>query len=440
MPYRLAMRLAPLLLAALLVTSAGLSGAVGSAPPATDTDPGGAADLQGAPTPPLTAVEDETQPNETNVSELNESRVLVVPDGAIQRTSVERHTVDVGPALSFGANESAIRLETIAVEERVAAAATSEDRAAEIDAALTTVEEKTQRLHAREQAAIDAFNAGEIDAQQFLVRLAAIDAESRALQDRLVALDRLAGETADYDIDRTRLAEVRFELRTLEGPVRERAARALSAEASAVRVFVETGPEGIVLATVDDGTYMREAFRGAIRTRESTIAPARALNVTSKTYPEIWKSRLTEGVQATGSGETYVVTVPHARGELTAFVDGGTERVFKEFQTRPLDTYLNRTAATTVKDGLRLVVNRTYPGGPLRIALWDAETGQPVNATVTISQGTQESTVLGRTGEDGVLWTVSPRGQYDVTAIQGQTAAVIVSTEPTAVPEVEDPD
>lgn len=428
------MRTAPLLLAALLVCSATLVGAVGPVPSS------GAGPVAGGAAPATGVVDADRSRNTTNESEMNETRVVAVPEAAVQRTTVRTYTVDVGPAVSFGANETTARIETAAVEERVASAATNGERRRQVLTALSAVEERTEQLDRRQQATIEAFNDGDISAREFVIRLAAIDAEAGALQHRLIVLDRLADDTDDFSLDSTRLAEVQFELRSLEGPVRERAADALRGDADSVRLFVETGPEGIVLSTVEEGTYLREAYRGALRDRSGTIAPDRALNVTSQSYPEIWRTRLADGVQATGSGTTYVVSVPHARGELTAFVDGGTGRVFKEYQRRPLDSYNNRTAAVTVKDGLQLVVNRTYPGGPLRVALWDADTGEPVDATITIGQGTEESTVLGTTGADGVIWTVSPRGQYSITAIKGQTSAVIVTTTPTEMPEAEVPD
>ncbi|ELZ94515.1 DUF7094 domain-containing protein, partial [Haloferax sulfurifontis] len=121
-------------------------------------------------------------------------------------------------------------------------------------------------------------------------------------------------------------------------------------------------------------------------------------------------------------------------GQLTAYVDSGTGRVFKESQTRPLESITTRDTASGVRDGLALTVDRTYPGGPLRIQLNESETGDPVDANVTIGlEASQESTLLGHTGSDGTIWTVSPSASYTVTVIRGNSA-VVLTTAPTPMP------
>lgn len=447
------MRLAPLLLAALalsaaVVVAAGPGATAGS--PAlgdADRDPSGAADAvrsqtatpAGSADGPASTPTDETgsalqnhTPNETEPL-----RVIAIPDGAVQRTTFARASLDLGPAAGFEANVTAHRIETMAVEERIEAAETDGERSRRLLTALSTVETRVITLDEREQAAIDAYSRGAIDAERFVWRLAAISAEADALEHRLTVLQALDDETSGFSLDRSRVEALRFELRTFGGPVRDRAAAALLGQVEPTRIYVETGPRGVVLTTIVDGTYVREAYRGAVRNREDGgITAARALNVTAGSYPAIWAARLPGGVQATGSGDTFVATVPHTRGRLTAFVDAGSERVFKEYQRIDLATYEGRPAATNVRSGLELVVNRTYPGGPLRIAVLDAETGRPVNATVTISQGPEKEVVVGTTGTDGVVWTISPRGQFTVFAIHGQTSAVFVEVRPTEAPAV----
>lgn len=64
----------------------------------------------------------------------------------------------------------------------------------------------------------------------------------------------------------------------------------------------------------------------------------------------------------------------------------------------------------------------------------ESETGDPVDANVTIGlEASQESTLLGHTGSDGTLWTVSPSAPYTVTVIKGNSA-VVLTADPTPTP------
>lgn len=368
----------------------------------------------------------------------NETRVMRIPEQAVQHSSVRRYAVDVGAAAEFGANASAARITTAAVVARVENASSDDQRAQEIRDAMAQIRRQTQDLEERQARALGAFNAGQITAREFLVRLASIRLEAAALRDRIKKLQALAAETDGIDLTGGNVAELSFELRVFDGPVRERVAAALSGHAPPARVYVETGPRGIVLATIDGDTYVREAYRGAVRDDGSaTIDPEDALNVTARSYPEIWRTRTSQG-SVVGPGSIYVTTVSHERGELTAFVDADSEQVFKEYQRRPLSSFVNRSSVVTVRSGLRLVVNRTYPGGPMRINVTDVQTGEPVNASVIINIGPTRTLYVGPAGEDGTVWVLSPRGSFEVTAVaDGGTRVAVVQVEPTEVPTLE---
>jgi len=107
------------------------------------------------------------------------------------------------------------------------------------------------------------------------------------------------------------------------------------------------------------------------------------------------------------------------------------ERVFMERQRVDLDAVSAGEATTRTLD-LTLTVNRTFPGGPLRVAVIDPRTGDPVDAVVKIGREGGESVDVGTTGDDGTLWTVSPRGEFVVTAVEvGSTEVSTVSVTPT---------
>ncbi|MFD1526674.1 DUF7096 domain-containing protein, partial [Halolamina salina] len=336
----------------------------------------------------------------------NRTRVLVVPDSAVQRTDIHGATLNLGPAAQFNDNISAVEVETAAVVEYVRAAEDDSERSRRIIEASSTVETEIITLRDRQQDAIEAFNAGELSPEAFVVELATIAAKADALERRMVRLTNLADEIDGFSLSRP--AEIRYELRTFGGPVRERAMDAIRGTDGPTRFFVTTGPEGYELTTVDDGSYYREAYRGAEYSgnTDATMSPDEAVDVVEASYPDIF--RLGDP-SATTSGTTNIVTVTAPDRSLTAFVDSGREAVFKEYQRFALDQYDSDAVASNTINGINVTVNRTYPGGPLRISVTDAESGEPIDLAITLSQGQAERIAVGRTGEDGTLWTVSPR-------------------------------
>ncbi|MFB6096670.1 MAG: hypothetical protein ABEJ74_04715 [Haloferacaceae archaeon] len=378
-----------------------------------------------------------TSPSGAEDSDLNRTtNVLDIPPNRISRSTHDRHAVDLGPAIGFASNATSSRLATLTVLERVERVEPARRKAA-IQRALEDIDDELVRLRQREQAAIGAYSAGTITSRELLIRLARIDIRARSLSERRAALVDLA-ERDGIDLDQARLAVLERRTDALTGPVRGEAVSVLKGASPPSRFYVETGPRSVVLTTVIDDTYVREAFRGdRYNPGGRDINPERALDIVAESYPVIWETRR-NNTEVTGSQGNYLVTVPHERGVLIAFVDGDSERVYKEFQRRPLATMDDFEGVSAAKDGLRLTVNRSYPGAPLHVTLVDVESGRPIDANVTIGQGNSESELVGQTGSEGELWTLSPRGRYTITAIRGNSV-VVLTVDPAATPLTETP-
>ncbi|SHG49990.1 DUF7094 domain-containing protein [Halobaculum gomorrense] len=431
------MRAIPVFLALLLVAAGGGALAVsGSQPPAivdTDTSP---------PTAPSVANGSAAAETTATINGTAPIRVLSLEENGSVASNVDVVTLDAGTATAFSANASAERIETIALRERITNANTSDQRQIRILDGLNEVDKDVITLHSRYREAIASYHAGDLSAKAFLIELARIRAEAAALEERTLMLNRLAEETENFALDDSRVFSIVYDLRTFDGPVRARAAAAIAGEpAGTTRVYVATTDESIVLSTIADGRYVREAFRGDLRDRDNTgIDEETAQNVTARSYPEVWAA--TGGsVSGQGSGGTFVFDLTYPNGTLTAFVGGGTERVFMEHQRIDLSGIRSREAVTRTLD-LTLTVNRTFPGGPLRIAVTEPRTGEPVDAVVKIGREGGESADIGTTGDDGVLWTVSPRGEFVVTVVEvGATDVSTVTTtssDPVTVAEALD--
>ncbi|MFC7069151.1 DUF7096 domain-containing protein [Halobaculum lipolyticum] len=420
------MRTIPVILAALLVFASVGVGAPGAAIGAQPQQGGGDTD---GPAGAVVATSDHNATEGIRVLSLNESGDVAA--------DIDVVTIEAGTATEFAASGSATRIETMALRERIEAANTTDERQRRILDGLNEVEKDAITLHSRQQTAIEAYTSGTTTARELLVELARIRASAAVLSDRVRVLNDLAEDTDDFGIDETRVFALVYDLRTFDGPVRSRTAAALSGDQSAsTRVYVAATGDGVSLATVADGRYIRETYRGDLRDRENTgIDQETAENVTRRSYPELWNATAGSG-GGVGSGGVFILDLEYPNGTLTAFVGGGSERVFMEHQRIDLAGVDTGEQTTRTLD-LTLRVNRTFPGGPLRVAVTDPATGEPVNAVVKVGRDGGESTDVGRTGDDGVLWTVSPRGEFVVTVVEVGSTDVstvpVTPSEPTTV-------
>ncbi|QLG29302.1 hypothetical protein HUG10_17975 [Halorarum halophilum] len=402
------MRVAPVVLALLLVCSA-VAGA-GVAP--TLQDDGADAETT-PPTDSRTVGVTAVTANATNVS--GQHRILSLPESNVSNARIDEARLDAGVAVDVDAGVAAERMETIALRQRVEAAETNDERQRRILDGMNELEKRAVTLRSNQRTAISAYAAGNIDARTLYVRLARVQAEADALEHRLEVLTALAEDTEGTTIDGGRTAALKLQLREFDGPVRQRASGAIRGNEPPTRVYAAASRNSIVLTTVIDGEYVREVYRGDLRSLSSSTIPYNLQeNITSRSYPEIWAE--SGSLDSTDSGGTAVIDVPFAAGHLTAFIDGGSERVFKEHQRIHLANVSTGEVRERTID-LTLRVNRTYAGGPLRIEVLDPDTDEPVDAAIRIATNGQGSTRIGATGDDGVLWTVAPRGNFVVTAI-----------------------
>ncbi|MFC7041774.1 DUF7096 domain-containing protein [Halonotius sp. GCM10025705] len=150
------MRALPLFLAALLVTATVGAGAM--VPAESDAAGVSAATAATATAAPLqvTAGGDRT----TETANATPRNVLPLRAGTIDRSSLRRHHVDIGPAAGFETAAATDALATGAIEQNLSAESVETDRlAASVDAMAATAD----RLRKREADAINAFAAGDRD-------------------------------------------------------------------------------------------------------------------------------------------------------------------------------------------------------------------------------------------------------------------------------------
>jgi hypothetical protein len=362
--------------------------------------------------------------------------VLDVPPESVVRSSVAEHYVDLGPAVGLSTNATTERLRTLAVVERVTAAETRAERSARIRTALRDLEARIDALDRRQNDAIAAHNRGRLSERALLVELVRINIVAVELDDRRLRLGELIEEYPTVDVNRGRLAALGHRLSAFTGPVRAHAHAVMQGEASPHRFYMATGDRSVTLSTVVEGAYLREVYRDDIRDGGSgQLELEVALDIVAATYPVIWNTTR-EQTQVFGGGETYPVRVVHGRGDLTAFVDSAATEVYAEHQRRPLETVVTAGRAGRTDGDLRLTVNHTYPGGPVEVRAADAS-GDPVDVAVSLRSGSTDPQRVGTTGDDGTLWTVSPRARYTV-SVEHRGRNVSVDVSPSSPPLADD--
>lgn len=406
------MRPFPVLFAVLVLTAsvAGTAGLPGLALASTESD-----DVSST----VDVAQNRTQTN-----------VLTLAPSDIERTNFTHPTSNVSAALSLRDTRLSRQLNAERTDAKLAELETDAEKQAYIRRALTEVEIRMSELKQEEKTAFRRHSTGELSTTELATSLARIDTAARELSQNATQLAD-AGERIEGFSVQTRVDIITLELRTLQGPVRNAVARAIRAEQEPMRVYASTTPEGVVLTTMTDGTYVREVYDSSHRLSEadSQITLDEVKPLMEQSYPTLMQRvDFTRSDTVRGS-DIFVTEVPYRRGGLTAYIDK-TEpgSVFKEEQT----LVLNRTPPTepvnTTRVGLRLTVYPSYPGGPMLIRVTDAETGDPVRADVSLISAPQSNNrpvEVGVTNETGAVWALSPDDTFTVQAIKSGTQSVV---------------
>ncbi|GAB3415420.1 hypothetical protein GCM10027435_11530 [Haloparvum alkalitolerans] len=417
------MRALPLLLAALLLAAPVVAGVAPDRPSAAPAD--------------AVRVNDGGALQQSDPDDTARVPVLSHPADAAVRADIGRHGSNLGPASGLEVSATTAAMETASVVAHVESAGTNDERIRRLIEAESGLQQDELALHSRQRSAIQAHAAGELTDEELVVELARISAAAEALDRRRVELETLAEETEDFSIS---TAELQLRLGVYSGPVRELATDALRGEVSSDRIYVASGDNAVVLAAVVDGQYVREVYRGDRWDRGASgfgDGSEEAINATAEAYGEA----LDDQSASTLESNTIVrVDTPltDERGRVRTYVSSGDGGVFVEHQYRPLDPFAEAESVAVTQDGYNLTVNRTYPGGPVRVSVVDVEEEAPAaGVTVTVAGDGAESEEVGTTNEEGVLWTLSPSEPYQVTAVEEPRVARISGIEPTAIPRTD---
>lgn len=290
---------------------------------------------------------------------------------------------------------------------------------AEREELLTLAAERTNdridALEQREREAVQAHANGDLSDQQLLSVLVRNYNTAAELSAVLSELEGYANQVSEYDSDGIADADVTLEV--FRSEIRGDLDTAMRGEAMTEHDFVlETTEHGYSLAMIDGGTYLRETTRFDNRDRTGEDRVAGIDNAIDRFEEELYPWAFDNRIHSTAFSEAptaqlYSTHTSTPQGDLTAYLDGATREVYHEVQSLTIDDLPTQPGETWTDDSLELAVNETPVNGPMELQVTDADSGEPVDATITA-----DGYEFGETGDDGTLWIVPLVGEFEVTA------------------------
>lgn len=355
-------------------------------------------------------------PSGAVVGSIDDVAILTLNGSA--RTSFATPSMDVATAVAIQRGGAAARLDQLALKERLAAASSNDEREQLLFEAATAAEIRIADLRDEQRALRSAYVDREIDTATFVRRLALLHTRADRLRTRLAAIGAQADRLPRFSMN-SRIQLLESKLIGSRGPVRERATAALRGDEPPARLYVSASVDGHELAMLQDGRYVRAAYRSDLQTPDSVssfsldAADSRAFSLYPVAYNDSRQPGFGQNIDGTIGGNIYLVQLTFPSGSVNAYLDDGTRTVFFEIHERRLDLLGPRPGTEATANGTRLVVNRSFPGGPLEVTVTDNATGEPVSATVLVDGARFE------TGPDGSVWTLGPASvTFDVTAVR----------------------
>jgi hypothetical protein len=352
------------------------------------------------------------QPAATNGSAAEDApinRIAHLTLGEGSSDGLANQSADVASAVSIGRADAAARLDDYATGERLGRTNRTN---ATLETALDEFETRVGALEAAERSVRSRYANGSTSTPAFVEEMAHVQARVERLDARLSRLDGMASQYGNAT-QRQRIDRLHQRFIGITGPVRGHLLAALTGERAPLELYAAGSENGTVFAAFEGSEYVRDAYRADRQQRPpdgtSIIV---AFDRFQQVYPVALEFAGFVGVQGRNGNETYQFDKNLPFGSLLSYLDGNTLEVFHEIQRRDLDAMDQPASVTATANGTRLVVNRTHVGGPLRVATYDAATGNATEGTVTVGDRRLE------TGEDGVVRTLMPPGpQVEVSAV-----------------------
>ena len=344
----------------------------------------------------------------------NEPERLAVP--APTATGYSTAPADPTAASSMEFQQLAASYEANRIQEHVAREPHPREKINLTAQAVERLATDLDDLYAAEQAAYEAYAAGEIDESTFGLQLARLHASAVAIDHqgegirRAISNIEAHGRQSELNILRGQLRRTHMEVRAFQGPVGEQLTTHVTGEIRAETTFWYAGSEtGYELSAQRGNAYARQSYISTNRDREggaifTNTADGEAL--LWKQYPWLEANRLAESSDLSGS--LFWSIVEHPAGVSKIHLDADTELPFRETVELHVPTIETYQAANTTVDTIAVTVDATFPGGPAAVSVRDEVTGEPIADAVIHIDGV----AIGETRGDGTAEYIAPSGSY----------------------------
>jgi len=283
---------------------------------------------------------------------------------------------------------------------------------------LEVIEQRYLALDQRQQALFEQYSAGELSPDRFareLVRLETAIETQRSYRERIfleVYDNRPVGPSEEFQ---RRFNSLELAL-TPDQPVTERLRSAMTGARGPVLVYSQSAEEVLVLATIDDETYVRQATlrdeRDLGGEDQFTDLWRDATSRAGSLYPWTFSSENLQDVDPFNLevySQVYAVRAQHSQGELSVYLDGATRNVFHENQLKRVQSLPVTETVQNESDGIVGNVSLTNEAGPMLVAVTN-DAGTPIEgAEVTV-----DGAPVGVTDSSGELWAVQPAAEAEI--------------------------
>ncbi|MFH5800183.1 hypothetical protein [Haladaptatus sp. CMAA 1911] len=353
--------------------------------------------------------------------------------GTPTRSDTYSPTMSLSTTLEMDRNELLEQKKRYTLDEQLSKVDDSSKKEQLLIKFRSNIEVQLSELKSEERSASEQFTDQEIGAQKYVQRLALIDSKGKDVERSIEYMISKRKDVIQFPPDEWKL---RTDLIPLQSRIRDYAARSFRGEGDSRSLYVAATEDGVVLSMVNGNQYIREAYRPDYRnvSKSSQLSISEVSNLTVNSYPWIVKQSEsgtphsdTDVRYKKGASKTLIY---YSQGLTEAYLDTGTEKIYREIQYKLLTGNNHVPYGTAIRNNstnLELTVNRTYPGGPLRVKLTNSS-GEPVQGKIAIGE-----TPVGNTGPSGTMWTVSPRGTYTVRATHS-SETVNVTLTPYGIP------
>jgi hypothetical protein len=356
------------------------------------------------------------------VESANTSNYLSPSVANISTETYSQPTLDVGSAVQ----SDSLRLQGEHKEREIRELFTGDASDVTEEAVVEELEADLRALEAQYKTLFQQHSNGDVEPSTLFREFVRLGVTGEQYQQVTETAESVSTPTSSVDL---RFRNLRAEIGMYSSPVVSHLDSELRTGESEP-MYIQGGDDSLVLGTVVGDTYLREAIMFSQRDRNATeqFGSETRSNVQDAfdrarmLYPWALEAGTQSEIQGFGDSSVYRIEASHAHGELRSYLDGGTTSPFVEIQEKNPFAVSASDFTQQTGNGVRLSVESTDPTGPMRIDVVETEetTG---NITISIDGAPLETI-----GESQTIWTVQPRGSFEVTAETeaGETVTVVV--------------